>query len=135
MDIAIQKEGRYTVWVKLAAVVNGKGGEFETSVGGQAGVWRPCFDVTSTEHQGPGQDISFWDTIGSSEWGEGNVFPLTKFVPWAAYIQAPDGQSVTLEQSELVARLQEQSSENPRQIDLELAIASMHSRQEVKFKV
>ncbi len=41
------------------------------------------------------------------------LFPLTKFVPWAAYIQAPDGNGYTLEQAELDRRLREQSPENP----------------------
>jgi len=66
---------------------------------------------------------------------EGQLFPLTKFVPWAAYIQAPDGKGYTLEQAELVARLREQPSENPRQIDLEEAIETMRQEQEVKLKL
>ena len=44
---------------------------------------------------------------------EGQLFPLTKFVPWAAYIQAPDGTGHTLEQAELVDLLREQSVDNP----------------------
>jgi len=61
------------------------------------------------------------------------TFPLTKFVPWAAYIQKSDGTSYTLEQEELVARLMEQSEENPDQTDLEAAIHQMELHKEVKI--
>lgn len=53
---------------------------------------------------------------------EGQVFPLTKFIPWAAYYQTPDGKQQTWEQAELFDRLKAQSIENPDQIDLEKAI-------------
>ena len=66
---------------------------------------------------------------------EGQVFPLTKFVPWAAYVQTPDGKGYTLEQAELIRRLHEQSPENPRQIDLEEAIQAMREEQEVKLRL
>jgi hypothetical protein len=66
---------------------------------------------------------------------EGQLFPLTKFVPWAAYVQAPDGSGYTLEQNELVQRLREQPLENPHQIDLEDAIETMRAEQEVKLQL
>jgi hypothetical protein len=66
---------------------------------------------------------------------EGELFPLTEFVPWAAYIQAPDGSGETLEQAELVRRLRDQSPDNPHQIDLEAAIQAMRAEQEVKLRV
>jgi len=66
---------------------------------------------------------------------EGQLFPLTKFVPWAAYVQSPDGNGYTLEQAELVQRLGEQSLENPRQIDLETAIQAMRDEHEVKLQL
>lgn len=44
---------------------------------------------------------------------DGQRFPLTKFVPWAAFVQQPDGSHETLEQAELLARLSAQPSENP----------------------
>jgi len=66
---------------------------------------------------------------------EGQLFPLTKFVPWAAYIQEPDGNGYTLEQAELVERLRSQSSDNPRQIDLEGAIQAMRQEQEVRLRL
>jgi len=55
----------------------------------------------------------------------GTLFPLTKFVPWAAYIQHEDGEGYTLEQDELYAALQQQSAENPYKIDLTEAIHKM----------
>jgi hypothetical protein len=63
------------------------------------------------------------------------LFPLTKFVPWAAYVQRQDGRHFTLEQEELMIRLQEQSSENPDQIDLEQAIHCMEESQEIRISV
>ena len=65
----------------------------------------------------------------------GQLFPLTKFVPWAAYVQDTDGSHYTLEQSELMARLKEQSSDNPDQIDLEEAIQMMGAAEEVRIIV
>ena len=55
----------------------------------------------------------------------GQVFPLTKCVPWAAYLQGADGSARIYEQKELCALLREQSEENPDQIDLEAAILRM----------
>ncbi|MEJ1337749.1 MAG: hypothetical protein RPU64_15005 [Candidatus Sedimenticola sp. (ex Thyasira tokunagai)] len=64
----------------------------------------------------------------------GQIFPLTKFIPWAAYIQTQDGGQFTLEQGELMAALGEQSTENLDQIDLEEAIADMEQAEEVIIK-
>ncbi len=61
----------------------------------------------------------------------GQIFPLTKFVPWAAYFQDQDGSSVTYEQQELWDLLEQQSTENPDQIDLDQAIQQMKSLREV----
>lgn len=55
----------------------------------------------------------------------GMQFPLTKYVPWAAYVQDRDGYYFTLEQQELVQTLEQQSADNPDQIDLENAIEKM----------
>jgi len=60
------------------------------------------------------------------------IFPLTKFVPWAAYVQDVDGYYYTLEQEELVQLLKQQSTENPDQINLEQAIQLMADAEEVK---
>ncbi|MFZ1642269.1 MAG: hypothetical protein WAV07_12740 [Candidatus Contendobacter sp.] len=64
----------------------------------------------------------------------GQRFPLTKFVPWAAFVQQPDGSHYTLEQLELLARLREQPSANPDQIDLEVVIHQMEQTQEVRVE-
>lgn len=63
------------------------------------------------------------------------LFPLTKFVPWAAYVQQQDGTHYTLEQAELMAKLQTQSAQNPDQIDLEDAIRRMGEATEIKIKL
>ena len=62
----------------------------------------------------------------------GQPFPLTKFVPWAAYVQMPDGEHYILEQDELYSQLEAQSPENPDQTDLENAIQLMSEAQEVR---
>jgi hypothetical protein len=64
----------------------------------------------------------------------GQLFPLTKFVPWAAYAQDGDGYYFTLEQLELAQTLEQQSTENPDQIDLEAAIEKMAGSDEVKIE-
>jgi hypothetical protein len=66
---------------------------------------------------------------------EGQLFPLTKFVPWAAYIQRENGEGYTLEQGELYAALQQQSTENPHKIDLTEAIHHMEKEPEIRFHV
>ena len=63
---------------------------------------------------------------------EGQLFPLTKFVPWAAYIQDGRNEPYLLEQGELVDLLSKQSTENPDEIDMESAIEMMEKAQEVK---
>jgi hypothetical protein len=55
----------------------------------------------------------------------GLLFPLTKFVPWAAYLQRRDGTSMLLEQDELHAALMAQPEDNPDRIDFDAAIATM----------
>ena len=64
---------------------------------------------------------------------EDNLFPITKFVPWAAYVQNSDGSYTILEQDELVSVLAAQSIDNPDQIDLEDVIEKMSSAPEVKI--
>lgn len=65
----------------------------------------------------------------------GQLFPLTKFVPWAAYIQECDGSYLTLEQRDLVQALEQQSTDNPDQIDLETAIQTMSEVEEIKVEL
>lgn len=66
---------------------------------------------------------------------EGQIFPLTKFVPWAVYIQNEAGEGYTLEQDELHKSLMAQSQENPHKIDLTEAIGSMKREAEVRIHV
>ena len=61
------------------------------------------------------------------------LFPLTKFVPWAAYVQDRDGYYYTLEQQELVQLLAQQRTDNSNQIDLEQAIQFMTELDEVSI--
>ncbi len=65
----------------------------------------------------------------------GQLFPLTKYVPWAAYIQEESGEGYTLEQDELYDRLQRMSVENPHKIDLTEAIYSMKQEAEIRLHV
>jgi hypothetical protein len=65
----------------------------------------------------------------------GQLFPLTKFVPWAASLLEQDGSFSTLEQSELVQILEQQSTDNPNQIDLEAAIQVMTEAEEIKVEL
>ena len=62
---------------------------------------------------------------------KGQIFPLTKFIPWAAYYQTADGKHETWEQAELHQRLEEQSAENSDQVNLEEAIKDMEELQEI----
>jgi hypothetical protein len=52
-------------------------------------------------------------------------FPLTKFVPWAAFLRRRDGTSQLLEQDALFAALAAQSADNPDRIGFDSAIATM----------
>lgn len=65
---------------------------------------------------------------------QGQVFPLTKFVPWAAYVQTRDGQAFLLEQKALLDALRSQSVENPDRIELSRAIRVMEETPEVKIE-
>lgn len=62
-------------------------------------------------------------------------FPLTKFAPWAAYLQHADGRREILEQDELVERLGGASKQNEAQIDLEQAMKSMASKREIEIRL
>lgn len=64
---------------------------------------------------------------------EGQLFPLTKFVPWAAYVQTRDGRQLILEQNELTETLFAQSTENPNKIDLEEEIRAMKELPQLKI--
>ncbi len=49
-------------------------------------------------------------------------FPLTKFVPWAAYVGLRDGRRFLLEQDELVGALRSQSADNPDRLSFDDAL-------------
>lgn len=61
------------------------------------------------------------------------MFPLTKFVPCAAYKQIADNVGY-IDQAELLDLLNAQSTVNPHQIDLEQQIDQMQSVQEIILK-
>ncbi len=61
------------------------------------------------------------------------LFPLTKFIPWAAYVQDEYGEQQTWEQAELFEKLIKQSTENPDQINLEAAIEIMQGTKEIRL--
>jgi len=61
------------------------------------------------------------------------IFPLTKFVPWAAYVQKSDGSHFILEQKELYDTLMTFDSSNKEEIDLEEAIKIMEDTKEVQI--
>ncbi len=64
---------------------------------------------------------------------EGQLFPLTKFIPWAAYVQDESGNHQTWEQAELYSQLQAQSTKNSDQVDLETAIEIMERVEEIRL--
>ena len=63
----------------------------------------------------------------------GQIFPLTKFVPWAAYVQEQGGAQRTMEQPELLSMLDQQSENNSDEVDLEAAIAQMSRVDEIRI--
>lgn len=63
----------------------------------------------------------------------GQLFPLTKFIPWAAYVQDENGRHETWEQAELFEKLLAQSTENPDQVDMESAIDIMEQAKEIQL--
>ncbi len=65
----------------------------------------------------------------------GRIFPLTKFIPWAAYWQRPDGHGETWEQDEVLGRLAAQPTDNPHQVDLEAAIHEMEQVEGVTLRL
>lgn len=64
---------------------------------------------------------------------ENQSFPLTKFVPWAAYYKDEHGYGQLWEQQELLERLLAQPLDNPEQIDLEAALNEMNQLQDVEI--
>ena len=56
---------------------------------------------------------------------DGLPFPLTKFVPWAAYVRLRDGRSFHLEQDELSDTLRRQPIDNPGRMSFDASIQEM----------
>jgi hypothetical protein len=65
----------------------------------------------------------------------GEIFPMTKFVPWAAFFRDRQGEKLILEQAELVDRLRQQDRQNPDEIGLDTAIRNMAEAKSVKIVV
>lgn len=87
------------------------------------------------EHSYQGKNLLFISGINIDiSPREGQIFPLTKFVPWAAYIQKENGESYTLEQNLIYDALTEQKVDNNQKIDLEEAIESMEHEKEIKIR-
>lgn len=61
------------------------------------------------------------------------IFPLTKFIPWAACVQTADGGHRILEQQALYDALMACDSDNPNEIDLEDEIQVMEQTKEVSI--
>ncbi len=55
-------------------------------------------------------------------------------MPWAAFVQDQNGHGSVLEQGEIMARLFEESPDNPDAVDLENAIQQMKDAEEIKIK-
>lgn len=66
---------------------------------------------------------------------ESMPFPLTKFVPWAGYFRARDGQEKVFEQDELVELLTRQPTANPDQMSFDAAIAAMAEAEGVRLRL
>ena len=63
----------------------------------------------------------------------GLLFPLTKFVPWAAYAQLSSGRTLLLEQDALYEALTAQKVENPDCISFDAAIATMAAAEAIEL--
>jgi hypothetical protein len=64
----------------------------------------------------------------------GRPFPLTKFVPWAAYVRLRDGRSFHLEQGELTDTLRKQSADNPERMSFDDAAHDMGGAEEITIE-
>jgi hypothetical protein len=53
---------------------------------------------------------------------EGGTPAISKFVPWATYYKAGDGTHFALDQKALFEALEQQSTENPHQVNLEQSL-------------
>ena len=90
--------------------------------------------ITEEEYQGKNLAFIAGINIDISP-QQGQLFPLTKFVPWAAYIQTRDGKTFLMEQEELMAALAAKSTENPDKIEMSNAIHAMEGTPEIKIEL
>jgi hypothetical protein len=65
---------------------------------------------------------------------ENQVFPLTTFVPWAAFVQEPNDHCYVMEQREVVDCLLDQKADNPDEVYLETAIQKMKETRKIEIK-
>ncbi|MFM0278202.1 hypothetical protein P0D75_09300 [Paraburkholderia sediminicola] len=63
----------------------------------------------------------------------GLLFPLTKFVPSAAYARLRDGTHFLLEQDALFAALAAQSTVNDNEIEFDAAIRTMSNEEGIEL--
>ena len=66
---------------------------------------------------------------------ENQAFPLTKFVPWAAFVQEQNGHGIVLEQKDIVDRMLEQSEDNSDEVDIEDAIRKMKDAEQLTIPI
>ena len=62
------------------------------------------------------------------------AFPLTTFVPWAAFVQEPNDHCYVMEQREVVDCLLDQKADNPDEVYLETAIQKMKETRKIEIK-
>jgi hypothetical protein len=94
------------------------------------------FRTTVKESAYRGKRVAFISGINTDvSPREGQIFRLTKYVPWAAYIQDESGAGYALEQEELHERLIKQNVENPHKIVLTAATEGMKREAEIKIRV
>lgn len=65
---------------------------------------------------------------------EGELFPITKFIPWAAFYCDEHGEQRIYEQDDIFNALESQPDDNPNQIDLEQAINISEQTEAVEIK-
>lgn len=65
----------------------------------------------------------------------GQPFLLTKFIPWAAYVQLKNGANYILEQDNLLTLLASFSDENPSQLDFDETIRRMEEATPISLKL
>jgi hypothetical protein len=81
-----------------------------------------------------GKNVLFVSGINVDVSPDGNLlFPLTKFVPWAAYARLRNGDTFLLEQKPLYDELAAQPVENPDQISFDAVIKTMAEAEGVEL--